>query len=203
MNRRFNQIEDMVGKRFGRWTVLRRYASEQAHARWLCVCDCGTERDVSGATLRVGQSTSCGCFVSELNVLNKSTHGMYGTRTYRIWQTMKRRCHSPNSTGYANYGLRGITVCQRWRDGFANFLADMGEAPVDLSIDRINPNGNYEPANCRWATDLEQQGNKRSCVYVRVDGAVVCMAEAARRLSITRAVADRRLREGKIERVVA
>ncbi len=90
------------------------------------------------------------------------THGMHGTPEYRSWQGAKQRCLNPSDDHYANYGGRGIQICERWRDSFLSFYEDMGPRPSILhSIDRIDVNGNYEPSNCRWATASEQQRNKR------------------------------------------
>lgn len=92
----------------------------------------------------------------------RTTHGMTGTRTYRSWESMKRRCLNPNERAFPNYGGRGITVCERWLASFENFFADMGECPPGLTLDRRNNDGNYEPGNCRWATYSEQARNRRS-----------------------------------------
>lgn len=105
-------------------------------------------------------------------------HGGWGTPTYKIWEKMLARCRNQNNKGYPRYGGRGITVCERWAD-FSNFLADMGERPEGLSLDRINVNGNYEPGNCRWATAKEQALNRRDNVRVVYEGREMTVREAA------------------------
>ena len=157
----------MLGQRFFRLLVVSRAENDRHHAaRWLCLCDCGNTHIVSTNRLRVGNVTSCGCWQREyLKYHRGATKHGHAKRdkkspTYRCWRNMLTRCEYPNAVGYENYGGRGIVVCERWHD-FAVFLADMGEKPAGLSIDRIDVNGNYEPGNCRWTTDDVQQRNKR------------------------------------------
>ena len=161
------QDSDMVGKVFGRLQVLSRNQKDY----WKCVCNCGNTSVIvrSGKLLRNGQSKSCGCLQKE-NAIRQSlnntgvpkTHGKTRTPEYRVWVNMKARCLDPNSQAYKNYGGRGISVCERWKESFETFLRDMGERPSDkYSLDRTDNDGDYEPSNCKWVTAKEQANNRR------------------------------------------
>jgi len=150
---------DLTGQGFGRLTVLRRASPGGAH--WLCRCECGGMLIARASNLVRGGTRSCGCLRRETTAAqarSRATHGMTGTSTYRAWSSMLTRCDNPASK-YADWGGRGITIAERWRS-FENFLADMGERPPGMTLDRINNDGNYEPGNCRWANHLTQTRNR-------------------------------------------
>lgn len=155
-----NSHPNLVGERFGRLTVTAYSETKNQKRFWICSCDCGTTKSVSTDQLRVGKYMSCGCLAAEHR--DQTTHGGSKTSEYNIWKGMKKRCENPRDHAYARYGGRGITVCERWQK-FENFLEDMGQRPAGTSIDRFpDVDGSYQPSNCRWATQDEQQRNRRS-----------------------------------------
>ncbi len=170
----------LEGLRFNRWTFVRFSGRDQhSRAQWECRCDCGSIKVVDVDNVRSGKSRSCGCLNSELLVTRSVTHGMSGSREYSTWCAMWKRCTKANDISYPNYGGRGITICERWSD-FALFFADMGAIPSpEHSIERNDVNGNYEPSNCRWATQIEQARNRRSSVKLTFEGRMKTMAEWA------------------------
>lgn len=171
-----------VGTRFARWLTIgepfhKGSGRKIYHVK--CRCDCGTERDVDCTNLRQAQTKSCGCYDLEL----KTPHGKTNTPIWTSWQHMMTRCANPNNEGFADYGGRGIKVCERWSD-FRNFMADMGERPPGTSLDRIDVNGHYEPGNCRWATRYQQSANVRRTTYVEWRGEKRLLIELAREFGI-------------------
>ena len=123
-------------------------------------------------------------------------HGLSGSRTYRIWRGIRARCNDPENKDFKNYGARGVKVDPNWNESFLAFLMDMGEAPACMQIDRINNNGHYEKANCRWVTPIENSNNKRTCVFVTFDGKTQSIADWSREVGIERKTLEYRIRVG-------
>ena len=186
-------MREIQGQRFGRLLVLERVKVPGANnAMWRCQCDCGNETVAAAAN--IGRTTfSCGCLAKETaaellrNNGNTKTHGLTGSPEYISWQRMKRRCYNQKDARYYAYGARGILVCDRWKDSFENFLADMGPKPsANHSIDRKDTNGDYTPENCQWATPKQQARNTTRNVFIEIDGVRRCASEWCEVLGLDR-----------------
>jgi len=194
---------DIVGHKFGRLFVIKNVGvNSKGATKWLCLCDCGNEIITVGKSLVTERTKSCGCYQKEL-VTNlgrsASTHGMSKTKTYMIWSQMIRRCTYVKHKRYHDYGGRGILVEPRWLEkelGFINFLNDMGECPKGYSIERLDNNGNYEKANCKWIPSRNQSKNTRSTLWVEIDGNRTCLAEACRKSKVKYSTAYKRIKSG-------
>lgn len=165
-------LKNISNQKFGRLLAIERVgapsSTKSKEAFWRCKCDCGNETVVSGYMLRIGHTKSCGCYNKELlserskgNQYTK-THGLSSSRIYKIYYAMKDRCYNSNKWNYNRYGGRGITMCDEWKDDFKSFYdwAMSNGYDETKSIDRIDPDGNYEPSNCRWTDNTTQQFNR-------------------------------------------
>jgi hypothetical protein len=171
------------GAQFNRLTVTGPIFKDQTNKHWYAPvrCDCGIEKRIMCKNLISGNALSCGCIKRERKPIGNLKHGQCGTLAYRSYTAMLTRCYNPKATHYAQYGGRGIKVCQRWREGFEFFFADMGPRPTsEHSIDRWpNNDGDYELGNCRWATAEQQYNNRQASVFLKHDGKRMTIAQWA------------------------
>lgn len=186
-----SKLIDLTGQKFGRLTVLNREQDYilpcgQHQALWKCKCDCGKICIIRGLSLRSNHTKSCGCFHDEASGDRTRTHGKSNERLYIIWRGMKRRCYNINNYDYKYYGGRGINICEEWKNNFKSFYDwSMSHGyREDLTIDRIDTNGNYEPSNCRWATMKEQSNNTRQNHMIEYNGKKQNMKQWAKELDI-------------------
>ncbi len=192
-----NTYEDLTGQIFGRLTVIKLYdktyykiknrTDKTTRIRWLCICTCGNKTMVSTYQLKSGKTVSCGCYREEIKV----KHGKSYDRLYTIYNNMISRCYNPNDQRYYTHGARGIIVCDQWLPdnkytGMNNFYewAFANGYQKDLTIDRINNDGNYEPLNCRWADIFMQSNNKRSNHMITYNGKTQTLTQWAREYNI-------------------
>lgn len=200
-------VHDLTGVRFGIVTVLGLDRLADHRSWWCCRCDCGVEFVSMAQSLKSGATKTCsGTVHRRARMLGKNqTHGSSRTRTYQTWLDMRKRCTNPRDQAWPNYGGRGISVCARWSLDFTAFLADMGDAPDGLEIERIDNDRGYEPSNCRWSTVGEQANNKRNNRMVLHNGRMVTLAEYAVATGIKYSTAYYRkvLRDGAPHRISA
>jgi hypothetical protein len=170
-----NKMIDMTGEVYNKLKVIKFDHYDKKHnSYWLCSCECGNKTVVRRAHLLSGNIKSCGCFLKSPDRKRIITHGLWkeNKRLCKIWDCMKDRCYNPTRKAYKNYGGRGIIVCDEWKNSFLSFIewAKNNGYRSDLTIDRIDVNGNYEPSNCRWATMKEQCRNKRNTRHITYNG---------------------------------
>lgn len=191
------QKKDHCGERFGKLVAVKRMPIKCGKTKYLCVCDCGNEVIISGSNLVSGHSSSCGCLIEKHGKAKKE-------RLYNIWVGMKQRCRDPKSSDYPHYGGKGISVCDEWIDNYAAFRkwALANGYSDDLSIDRIESDGNYEPSNCRWATSIIQNNNLTSNRIIAFRGEEKTLSEWAREYNLPYEIVNQRFQRGwDVERI--
>lgn len=200
------KVKDLTGKKFGRLTVIKRVENNKfGQLQWLCKCECGNIKKIRGGHLKSGAIKSCGCLNKELTSKRTKTHGMRNSRIYRIWIHIRNRCYYENYIQYNLYGGRGIKVCEEWKENFGSFYnwAINNGYSNDLTIDRIDVNGDYEPSNCRWVTQKVQANNKRNNHYIEYKNETKTISQWEDVLKIPKGTISRRLYRGwSIERAL-
>jgi hypothetical protein len=197
-----NVVKNLSGQRFGRLTALSENGrNNKGRVLWNCLCDCGVTVVVASNNLHSENTGSCGCLKKETNAANGklllTTHGLSHTPEYRAWAAMIQRCKNPKDQAYANYGARGIKVCDSWSNSFENFHKDLGSRPTsEHSIDREDNNGDYTPNNCKWSTVEEQSNNKRNNHIVTYRNKDYTIADLAREYNLKDGILRDRLRLG-------
>lgn len=200
--RRAHNFKDLAGQMFGRLTVVdiferRCYANSSPKIIWLCRCSCGVIVRCPSAHLANGNTRSCGCLKLDKLFERSTTHGKTRTPEYRSWNAMLNRCYNRNGQAYRNYGGRGIIVCDRWRDSFVNFLADMGMRPSKAyTIEREDNDGNYEPGNCSWQTKKVQANNRRTNRLITYQDKTLTVGQWADELGVSNSFIYARLNHG-------
>ena len=189
------KFQDLAGKRFGRLIAIEVVGKNSKNESiWKCRCDCGNTTEVLMGRLVRKKTKSCGCYRRDFQKYDAKYNEIIYPRLYRIWSKMIQRCLSPNSDAYKNYGARGITICKEWYD-FNKFRdwALLNGYRDDLTIDRINNDGNYEPSNCRWANRIQQANNTRANRHLTYNGKTMTFANWARELGINKSTLYSRL----------
>ena len=199
-----DRAENLLNQKFGRLTVIARaenhvQPSGKSYTQWLCRCECGNEVVVRSANLKKGHTKSCGCWQRD----KVTTHGLKKTRLYVIWRDIKLRCFNPNANNFKDYGAKGVTMCDEWKNNFKNFYdwamsngynkdAKRGEC----TIDRIDNSKGYCPQNCRWIDNLAQQNNRINNRFLTYNGKKQTVAEWGRELNMPRHALCARLYSG-------
>jgi hypothetical protein len=192
---------NLIGQKFNK-LVATKYMGQNKFAKslWLCKCDCGNQKIILGDNLIRKETKSCGCLRIEMAFKKNLKHGHSKrgkhSKTYNIWQSMIQRCTNLKCSNYKNYGGRGIKVSKRWMK-FENFLADIGECPINKSLDRIKNNKGYYPKNCKLSTSKEQNRNKRTNVFIKINGTNLCLEDCLKKYDIAKTTFYRSLRKYK------
>ena len=194
------KIRNLEGMKFGRLTAIKLVPGSSGkgkHARWICKCDCGNVHEADSHCLIGGNVKSCGCITKD----RLTTHGETGTRLYNVWCGMRRRCTTPSDTNYRFYGARGIKVCKEWQsyEVFKEWAVESGYKDAErgkFTLDRIDPNGNYEPSNCRWIDMKSQANNRRNSVILTYNGEAYTLRQWSEKLGICYGTLQWRYREG-------
>lgn len=175
-----SKIKDLKGLKFGKLTAILMIKEPRKRILWSCHCDCGKESVIVRSDfLNNGMTKSCGCIVQKRKGLTSKER-----KTYQAWRNMIRRCYDPRVDSYLLYSVRGIEVCDKWRNSFLSFYEDMGKAPIGFQLDRINNLGNYEPSNCRWVTPKENCNNRRSTTILTAFGKTQTVEEWAKEYNL-------------------
>lgn len=189
--------KDLTGQRFGRLTVLEFVPDERPNSSWLCKCDCGKTKIVNSKHFYNSNTQSCGCLKCKY-VKRRTKHNLTKTRIYRTWDSMLQRCYNSHCVSYQDYGKRGISVCDEWKESLEAFYKWSLEHGYNdtLTIDRIDVNGNYEPSNCRWIDKKVQVRNRRITVKVEYDGTIISLGEAAEKSQLPYGILWTRYKKG-------
>jgi len=197
------KANDKIGQTYGLLKVINfshkifRSSRQGYYNFWECLCTCGNKTIVLSENLKNGNTKSCGCQSSRLTFKDRITkHNQSNTKTYNSWRAMKDRCYSKNHIEYKRYGGKGITVCDRWINSYENFLKDMGEKPLGMSLDRINSKKNYEPKNCKWSSIKEQQNNKSTNVFIKFNGQSLTISQWADKFNMPSSRLRARIKRG-------
>lgn len=190
-------FKDLTNQKFGKLTPIS-YYRKRHRVYWCCMCDCGNKIDVRSDGLTTGQTKSCGCLQKEIVGRINKTHGKSNTRLYDSWVDLKQRCHNKHNKRYKHYGGRGIKVCDEWRNDFIAFYdwSINNGYQDDLTIDRIDVNGNYEPNNCRWVTRKQQMRNTTRNRYITINSETHCLSEWCEILGLNDRTVRSRLHSG-------
>lgn len=196
-----SKLISLIGKRFERLVVLERGPKLHGRISWKCLCDCGNIKIVTSSDLRFQKVKSCGCLRKESAVLNSKKsikHNRTKTRIYHIWSSIKSRCYYRENIGYLNYGGKGVKVCEEWLKDFMNFYnwAMNNGYQDNLTIDRIDVNGDYEPQNCRWVSYKIQENNRTNNRIIKYNDKTYTVAELANFLQIPYATLLWRINNG-------
>lgn len=198
------KLKDLTGQKFGKLTVIERAENQGKYTCWLCKCECGTLITVRSTNLLTGNTKSCGCYKKDKAIIDHTIHNLSNHRIYKIWENMKSRCYRKTTINYERYGGRGIKVCNEWQqfEPFNDWAIKNGYKE-DLTLDRIDVNGNYEPDNCRWLSVKEQNRNTRTNRLITYKGETHCVSEWAEILGINaKLIYDRLRKNWTIEEVL-